>query len=70
MTASSNENPNPDYTNRFLPAGGVKLFESYNSQTTRLKILTYKASYKELGQAMSNECTDSHFLSFSSLKGK
>lgn len=54
MTASSNENPNPDYANRFLPAGGVKLFESYNSQTTRLKTLTYKASYKELAQTMSS----------------
>lgn len=60
MAASSSMNTNPDYNNKFLLAGGVKLRDPHNSQTTRLRDLTQQANFEELAQTKSHWCVDSH----------
>lgn len=50
----SSMNTNPALTNKFPLAGGVKLHDPHNSQTTSLRALMHKANYKELSKTKSN----------------
>lgn len=54
MAACSSMNTNPDLTSKFPLAGGVKLHDPRNSQTTSLRTLMHKANYEKLSKTKSD----------------
>ena len=56
MAACSCMNTNPDYTGKFLLAGGVKLRDPHNTQAARLRSLTRQANLEELEKELTDEC--------------